>query len=173
MSDEHLDYHVRLLRGYLLATNAHQTILHALSVLLTGYRSKAGGIVDFKPGEVEAHLADLRKASDPPPNISKKEDMPFRDTSFRTEAQRLNEEFEAAKAKARDKKVEAFLQEEIQEKKAKKTTRERWTPELDNKVLELNAAGRSARLIGEEIGRTSAAVGTRLFTLRQLRKYTD
>lgn len=47
-----LDYHVGLLRGYLLATNAHQQILHVLEVLLEGYKSKAGEIIGEKKIDV-------------------------------------------------------------------------------------------------------------------------
>lgn len=45
MSEQHLDYHVGLLRGFILANNAHQSILHALDVLLTGYKSCAGPLI--------------------------------------------------------------------------------------------------------------------------------
>lgn len=50
MSAPLIDYYVGLLRGYLLAHNAPQQILHALEELLTHYRTKAGPLI----GEQEA-----------------------------------------------------------------------------------------------------------------------
>ncbi len=49
MIHEHVDYHVGLLRGFVLAHNAPTQILHALDVVLTDYRSKAGPLIGSKP----------------------------------------------------------------------------------------------------------------------------
>jgi hypothetical protein len=45
MTAQLLDYHVGLMRGYLLANNAPTQILNALDVLLGGYQSKAGEVI--------------------------------------------------------------------------------------------------------------------------------
>lgn len=39
------DYHVGVMRGYLLALNAPTQVLHALDVLLAGYTSRAGDVI--------------------------------------------------------------------------------------------------------------------------------
>lgn len=61
MGDQHLDYHVGLLRGFVLAHNAPTAILHALDVLLTDYRSKAGDVIGAapKPNRTELILPDM------------------------------------------------------------------------------------------------------------------
>lgn len=40
-----VDFHVGLVKGYMLALNAPTQILHALEVLLTDYRSRAGEVI--------------------------------------------------------------------------------------------------------------------------------
>ena len=49
MIHEHVDYHVGLLRGFILAHNAPTQILHALDIVLTDYRSKAGALIGSEP----------------------------------------------------------------------------------------------------------------------------
>lgn len=53
MKEPHLDYHVGLMRGYLLANNAPTQILHALDILLTNYRSQAGESIGHAQGDVQ------------------------------------------------------------------------------------------------------------------------
>lgn len=52
-----LDYHVGILRGYMLALNAPTQVLNALDVLLGDYRSKAGPEIPAEP----APVADMPK----------------------------------------------------------------------------------------------------------------
>lgn len=74
MSDQQLDYHVGLLRGFVLAHNAPTAILHALDVLLTDYRSKAGAVIGSRLA-VATFTRDLgvektiEKLSGDPPHI--------------------------------------------------------------------------------------------------------
>jgi hypothetical protein len=42
-----------------------------------------------------------------------------------------------------------------------------WTPDDDRRLLEMRAAGRPTCSIGAELDRSAAAVGARLFILRQ------
>lgn len=67
MSDEHVDYHVGLVRGYILAHNAPTIILHALDRLLDGYISKAGPVIGARPREGKIDLfSDSVKKQLPP-----------------------------------------------------------------------------------------------------------
>lgn len=74
-----VDYHVGILRGFVLAHNAHQTVLHALDVLLTDYRSKAGEsigrtepepplIIKDLPIKIEHKLAEITPEDEPKNN---------------------------------------------------------------------------------------------------------
>lgn len=63
---ELLDYHVGLMRGYLLAQNAPQQIMHSLDVLLAGYQSRAGE----KIGKREIKLREDHKEERPVRNRS-------------------------------------------------------------------------------------------------------
>lgn len=45
MSHAQLDYHVGILRGYMLALNAPTQVLHAVEILLENYQSKAGPLI--------------------------------------------------------------------------------------------------------------------------------
>lgn len=57
---EHIDYHVGLMRGYLLAQNPPTQILHALDVLLSDYRSKAGEVIG---SNLEIKVMPIQKQS--------------------------------------------------------------------------------------------------------------
>lgn len=68
MSDAQLDYHVGLLRGFVLAHNAPTQILHALDVLLTDYRSKAGPVIGSQeqaPRRTEIIIPDMMPLKKP------------------------------------------------------------------------------------------------------------
>ncbi len=65
-----LDYHVGLLRGFVLAHNAPTQILHALDVLLTDYRSKAGPVIG-------SDAIDQKMPPEPPMPRAPREHDPF------------------------------------------------------------------------------------------------
>lgn len=72
MSNRLIDYYVGLLRGYLLAHNAPQQILHALEELLADYRSKAGAIIGDERVEAESKpTAILIRTNGEPPKARK------------------------------------------------------------------------------------------------------
>lgn len=62
--DKLIDYYVGLLRGYCIALNAPTQILHALDILLTGYRSRAGEVIGNIPSPNNSMLEELRKAAE-------------------------------------------------------------------------------------------------------------
>ena len=79
MSVEHVDYHVGILRGFILAHNAHQSVLHALNVVLTDYRSKAGQLIGAnppapQPRRTELLIPDLKPLKRPEPQEDKVND---------------------------------------------------------------------------------------------------
>jgi DNA-binding NarL/FixJ family response regulator len=45
----------------------------------------------------------------------------------------------------------------------------KWTPEEDEKLLELKAAGKSLRIIAKELNRTQAAVDSRTDRLKKMK----
>lgn len=63
-TESHIDYHVGLMRGYLLAHNAPTQILHALDVLLTTYRSKAGEVIGQPVSDSSVYKAESKKEDD-------------------------------------------------------------------------------------------------------------
>lgn len=54
-----VDYHIGLLRGFLIATNAHQTILHALEVVLTHKQNNGEVIGKAEP----VKITEIREAA--------------------------------------------------------------------------------------------------------------
>lgn len=73
---EDLDYHVGLMRGYLLAHNAPTQILHALDILLSDYRSKAGEVIGSKtpppPSSVRQTMEEVIEVVKIKPEATKK-----------------------------------------------------------------------------------------------------
>jgi DNA-binding NarL/FixJ family response regulator len=58
---EHVDYHVGILRGFILAHNAHQQVLHALDVVLTDYRSKAGPLIGAEKPQMHPDPYNIKR----------------------------------------------------------------------------------------------------------------
>lgn len=108
MSDQHLDYHVGLLRGFVLAHNAPTAILHALDVLLTDYRSKAGDVIGA-PKRTEIILPDMGTpkappaiAKAPPAPPEKPAEPPPRNFFWTAEQDKILEEMYMRGAKTRE-----------------------------------------------------------------------
>lgn len=64
---EHVDYHVGILRGFVLAHNAHSMVLHALDVVLADHRSKAGPLIGAPATDAEQN--DAGKFTPPKPPL--------------------------------------------------------------------------------------------------------
>lgn len=153
-----IDYYVGIMRGYLLAKDAPQQVLHALDILLTGYRSRAGGLVLPTSRDIQADLKDLAKAANSP----KPKDMPFMET-------RQSDKYVLPKGE--EGKTAVYTPKNVDYDPTKK--RYFWSAAEDQIIRDEKAKNTSSRKIAEILGhgRNDTSVNNRVAVLKTLGRW--